>query len=486
MKKKTTILLVIFFNILFYNYCAAQEILTIEKYLSQVEENNPDIKSVELSIKAIDQKILEMDMAYSPYFSGNFNYMDDKSGPGFGSTLPTQEMWLTSWNLGLNKKFPFGSLVSLGYIDSTAEFDLTQPTVIIGPDKVSNFKGYDIKPFVRVKQSLLKDYNSRLTQSGIKKAKNAARAGQYMQIFKKQQILLKAQSAYLSLSFDREVVYFRKKSLERAEKIFKWNEDKYNLNLADKSDLLQSQAGYKLRDFNLTMAVEDEVTACRNFNEIRGKSSEVVEEQLQKLEEISKDYEGTGSLTYSGQRADVLSAKMFYESSKFANTEAQYRSGPELSVFGLASLHGLDLNYSDAWSQVTGADKPTYTVGVNFMTSLDFGLIKKVRNGYTIDVKSYEESLIKTELSAKNDWEQILKNWNNVKSRLINAVEIKNIQSERLDNEQQRFQRGRTTTFQLLAAQNDLDDAELNVYRLILEQMITHAQTNLYNTKPIE
>jgi outer membrane protein TolC len=55
-----------------------------------------------------------------------------------------------------------------------------------------------------------------------------------------------------------------------------------------------------------------------------------------------------------------------------------------------------------------------------------------------------------------------------------------------VESEQKRFQRGRTTTFLVLNAENDLDDATLSVYRLIFEELLTKAQAELFNTKPIQ
>ncbi|MHB9156059.1 MAG: hypothetical protein ACYC5N_10305, partial [Endomicrobiales bacterium] len=75
--------------------------------------------------------------------------------------------------------------------------------------------------------------------------------------------------------------------------------------------------------------------------------------------------------------------------------------------------------------------------------------------------------------------------WANVKTRLAIAVEIKDVQEKRVAAEQNKFARGRTTTFLLLTAENDLDDATLSMYRLVFEEFITAAQAELYNTRPL-
>jgi len=458
------------------------ETLTLGDYLKKVRTNNPEIKSIELSIDAMGKKVLELDMAYSPYLSGGYNYTDDKSGPGFGSTLLTKEMTANSWTVNASKKFGFGSTVSLGYSSMDARFDLLTPTAIIGPALLSDFAGYQIKPFARIEQSLLRDINSGLTRSGIEKARASVRAGQYMQLFRKQQILMRARTAYWGLSLARDVSAFRTVSLDRTEKLLRWNENRLGLDLADRSDFLQSQAAFKLRQLNLQMAREDEVKAASDFNELLGLPDDTVDYELEKLSDKLALYKGM-TLNRSGERADVLSARETFTGSQWAERETKYRAMPELTLAGSWSLTGLGLSYSDTWSQVAGAEKPTLTLGINFVVPLDYRTLETVKEGYRRDFASSAAALQKTELSARKDWLKTTRSWNDVKTRLALAQEIKDIQEQRVANEQERFRKGRTTTFLLLNAENDLDDATLNVYRLVFEAIATDAQADLYNTQ---
>ncbi|MFH1258861.1 MAG: TolC family protein [Elusimicrobiota bacterium] len=466
-------------------FAAEGEIFTLDEYLEQVEKNNPELKSVDLSIQAMEKKVLELEMVYSPVFSAGYNYTDDKSGAGFGSTLPAKEMKAGAYTLGLNKKFFTGSTVGVGYTSSRAKFDLFSPTKIIGDEELSGFTGYEIKPFLHVEQSLLRDFSSGLTQLGIKKAKAAARAGQYLQLFKRQQILMQARSAYWSLVLTREVILSRKVSLERAEKLLKWNEKRVNMDLADRGDLLQTQAAAKLRQLNLELALEDEVKAGRRFNELRGISAEVIEEELEKLAYRVSYYAKVETLSRTGERADVLAARAAYENSQYADRETYYRALPEIVLSGSASLHGLGLKYADAQSQIDHADKPVYALGIALIVPLDYRTLTEVKKGFKLDFLAAKESLAKAELSAKNEWEQLLRTWTNLKLRVKLATEIREIQDQRVLDEQFKFERGRTTTFQLLTAENDLDEALINVYRLTWEELLTYAQTEFYNTKPL-
>ncbi len=461
------------------------ESLSVDQYLTQVEARNPEIRAVDQGFDAMGLKILELDMVYSPFLSGAYTYMDDKSGSGFGSTLQMDEMKASQWSLGLSKKFSTGTSVSAGYSSTNSIINLSQ-AINLGAGPTTNFDGYEIKPVIRLDQSLLRDLGYGLTQVGIDKAKAGVRAAQYMQLFKRQQILLNARMTYWNLVLAKEVVAFRKISLERTQKLMQWNQTRVGLDLADSGDFLQAQAAFKSRQLTLQMADEDVLKAERAFNELMGTTLNAVAVNLDSLVDHVNKYADVPVLIRTGERADVLSARSAYASSEFADKETYLRSLPELSVSASYSLHGLALQSQAAMDQVTHSDKPTYMITLSGVVPLDYWTLEKVRDGYRRDYEAAKMQLAKAELTAANNWANLSRTWQDVKSRIALAQEVKTIQEKRLLNEQKRFQRGRSTTFQVLTAENDLDEATLNVYRLVFEELITAAQAALFNTQSLQ
>jgi outer membrane protein TolC len=274
--------------------------------------------------------------------------------------------------------------------------------------------------------------------------------------------------------------------MDRTEKLLLWNENKFKLDLAEKVDLLQSQAAYKTRALNYQLALEDELTACRNFNAMLGVQSETVVEEIDPVSKETPVYENISRLEKKGDRADVLSARALLASAAYAQEETDYRALPELSFQGSYSLNGLDVVFNNAWDQVMNTDKPTYTLGLSFIVPLDYSTLNKVKKGYSLGFYSAKNTLTQAELSAANDWQQLNRNWTSVKTRLSIARDVQNIQEERLKEEAERFKRGKTTTFLLITAENDLDDIILNVYQLVYEELTTAARAELYNTQPFK
>lgn len=445
--------------------------VSLDEYLTQVEATNPEIKSINLELAALDKKVRELDMAYSTYVTSGLSWIKDDGGPGFISPFVVTDTRVL--NVGANKKYRSGATVSAGITDTYISM---LPNIFF-----SETQGYEVKSFVRVDQSLLRDYKSRYTQAGIQKSFAAARAAQMQKIFQKQHILRTARVAYWTLSLTRALITFRTASRARAEKILAWNEKRIQVDLVEESDVLQARAGYTLAQLSLKLAEEDERIACRAYNKCLGIVSDTVDGAVDSLMSHLTDCETKPFLTPTGERADVRAAREQCKSFSFAEEETTYRLAPELTLTGSYSLRGLATGYSDAWSQIAGLQKPTYTVGFSFVMPIDGLNIFTVKQGYQADRQSGDEALHNAEIAAKTDWDQLVTTWDNVKARLEIARQILAVQQQRVLDEQRRFERGRTTTYMFLQAHNDVDEATVTVYRLIFEALGVLAEAELYN-----
>jgi outer membrane protein TolC len=479
---------IIFFMIFVPGYVAAfaQPKITQEEFVAIAARNNPEIVSADKSFQALAKKSLELDTMYETYLNASGSYSNDRSGFSFTSSLQTKDTSVTSYSVGLSKKNIYGTSVSIAYTGALTNLDLYSPMAIPGyPGSYSTIGAYAVEPTLSVTQSLIKDKKNGQTQSNINKTKALTRAGQYQQLFVRQQAVVKARTAYLNLSLAREVINFRQSSLERASRVLDWTKRRVDLDLAENADFLQAQAGYKLRQLNLQSAQEDEVKAQRTFNEVIGAVGAKADYELEKISDMVSCCDNVALASY-GSRADLLAAQEQLTAATLAEREASLRVGAEVSAFGSTGFSGLALDFSDANDQAFSFNKPNYTIGLMVSMPLGYSLNNEVRDGYRKDVEAAAQGLAKAKLSADNSWDDLITNWKNVKDRLQMARDIQNVQSLRVESEQKRFQRGRTTTFQVLNAENDLDDAMLNVYRIMFEELVTQAQAELFNTKPLQ
>lgn len=75
--------------------------------------------------------------------------------------------------------------------------------------------------------------------------------------------------------------------------------------------------------------------------------------------------------------------------------------------------------------------------------------------------------------------------WKRLSAKLAAAREVRDLQAQRLAEERKRYRQGKTTTFQLLSAENDLDQATLLLNQMMSEALMIRFQSALYHTQPI-
>lgn len=462
---------------------AHAETLSLDAYARLVEQNHPAIAAAGWASEAAGRQTREAYLVYAPMLNAAYRFDADRSGATLESPLQANEIISQAWRLSLSKRFSTGTLISAGCAHAALTLDLPSPYPIDATTLLSRFTAYDLQPYVRLEQSLLKELFGGMTEAGIRKSELRAESGHYLQMLNRQQVLLNARAAYLRLSLCREAVKFRKEALARADEILRWNNNKMRLDLADTGELLQAQAQRCQSALELQNALDDEKRACRDFNRHRNLDSETVGEDLQNLPELLDRNLAADTLQRSGQRADVLSARAGLAGSEAASAEARWRVRPELTAFGQASWHGLHTDSEEAWRQAAEGEKPAYAVGAELTWPLDFVVSADAADGYELERRSSAALLQDAEAASETDWKKLCDQWVRVKANLAAAREVRDLQARRVEYERSNYRRGKTTTWQVFMAENDLDQATLNLQQVRFEGLMTLFQAELYNTQ---
>jgi len=454
------------------------DVLSLDDYINMIEKNNSDLISIQANIDAVQGKILEADRVYAAYFTAGASYTKDDSGRPFNPLAQTNEIQNTSYDASLSKLFGTGTKITLGFNGSRTFYDYTG---------FPNFDVTDLGPYIGLEQSLLQGLGGGATKAGVLKAQADARSALYLLEYKKQSVLLNARMAYWQLSYARTVVDFRKTSLDRTKKILDWNQRRFDMDLAEKADLLQAQAAYKMGDLNLRLAQQNEVQASRNFNGFLNSSDEKVMFDVQPFSEVGDNFtQADKELVKRGQRADVLSALEDVKSAEQAAIVSRKSIGQDLVLTGQYGLNGVDLDYAVARDYVLNGNKPSYTIGLRYTLPLDFSNRSAISKGYESAKISAEQAAKSAQIKESNDWLGLVSNWENAKERLGLSKQILGVQQNLVDENQRLLSKGRTTTYYVLQSEQSLDDSTLNVYQNILELVGIYEQANaFYNSSDI-
>lgn len=461
---------------LFGSGIANAQVLSMQNYLDLIAESNNELISIQSNIDAAKGKLAEINRVYSYYLNAGTQYANDQAGRPFLQVPRLDRTTAFLYNLSVNKQFETGTRLSIGFDG--------QYTKVAFPGNAIEYS--DISPYIRLEQSLLKNFKGTVTNTSIAKQKANIRSIIYMLEYKKQAILLNAKLAYWNLSYARTVVDFRKTSLERTNKILSWTERRYNLDLAEKSDMLQIQAAVKLRELNLKLANESELKARRTFNQFLNITHDTVQYEVEKFVESGTAFEKDKKLEKRASRADLLAALEDVQSAIYDQEISSLNLGSDLIFTGGLALNGIDYKFGKAVEKLGNESRPSFFLGLNYTVPLDFKLRKTINKGYDSAKLAAQKAADDIAVKEKNDWLQIVDNWNNSKSRLALAIEIQNIQQQRNQEDQKLLRRGRTVTYLVLQSEQDLDDATLSVFQNILELISIYEQAEAFYGKNIE
>ncbi|MDR0724185.1 MAG: TolC family protein [Endomicrobium sp.] len=466
----------ILYILIFRSYIIC-EVLTLNDYCKIFNERNNEIKSLEANILSIESKLAEIDRIYSYYFTAGTNYLNDQTGQEL-YLINIDKLLTTTYSASLNKQFRIGTYLSFGVGGFYGDYSGYK--TFDDPEKI-RYNDHRLYPFIHLHQSLLKNIKGTSTKTSIAKQKAQIKSSLYLLEYKKQALLFNAKLSYWKLSYAKTVTKFRTMSLERTMKFLTYNFKKYKLNLIDESDLLQAQAAVKLKELSLNLAIEEqtkaqvELTQLLNLETYQEYEVENIDDKVLNLIKIEK-------LKRKNQRLDVLSALEDVKSATYDELIYKKSSGADLVLDGQASLSNVyrSIRASTTTINTSKNDAPTFSFGIKYVLPLDFKLRKIIHKGYNAAKIAAEKTAKQLQSKEDSNWNLLVEHFNNVKSRLQIAYEIKKIQQRRTIKNKSNLQKGKGSTYFVLQSEQDLDDIELNIFQYILELIAIQEQANIF------
>lgn len=479
--KSALIFLYILFSV--FNLVGANAAeLTLKDYLSDVIGGNHDVRSFKLQEQASTLSADQPGLLTTPHLYFNFGHQNDKS-PQLLPMFQGERRIFTNYSLGVQALTNFGAEAKAGYTLMRQEFVgmfLAVPPPIDGIRSANDpIRFFDATPEIAITQSLLKNFFGQEIRSKIAAQEKSIEAEKLMAQFGLQQKIIEAETAYYGLVLAREALSVQMRSFERAKKILQWSNERARLNLADRSDALQATANLRLRELELKTAELNERQAARRFNVTRGLESEVVQDQLPVVEP-----DAILDLTLPEAAASRLDVQ-----SSYAQTQAQEslakadRSAllPDLKLSGRYAMVGRATDSAQAMRNVSDGRYPVWSVGLQFDMPIDLNALKYARDGAARKAAAADKSYQQKLLSEQNDWRALTDGFNDAKERLKLSVMIERTQKEKLEFERTRFNRGRSTTYQVLMFEQDYAASQLGRLQLMGEVLRLASQSRLYS-----
>jgi outer membrane protein TolC len=426
--------------------------LSLKDFLSQVEGKNQSMTASKLIVVGAQERANEGKLIFRPnIFAQAQSAVDKRPTTNINAQGDrTDNNFVTA---GIIQQFNFGLQGKLGYNFSHTKIYDASPAFL----PVSDF--HDGVTTLELSQSLWRNFWGRESRSQETIITSQAQATKYTENYKIKATLAQSETLYWSLSQTRKVVRVQKESLERAQKIRVWNQNRLKSGLAESSDFLQADANYKAREYELKSTMQDLKTLQRSVNSLRGIDSDVLDEELESVD--SNKIKKLLLPAKEELREDTKAALELQKISKASADLSIEKNKPTFEVYGTYGLNGRDIQSTQAFSNSFETTHDTKAIGLRFIAPLDFGTTSDDINGYKKEQIAASQNFQRKLFEQEQQWNDLASRFEDAKVRLSLVEKIEEAQKIKATNERDRLSKGRTVTFQVLNFEQDYAQSEL-------------------------
>ena len=228
--------------------------LSLEDVSRLVLENSLDIQIAQYDTYISRTSLDDVQSIFDTIFSAEASYNRDKKARA--SSIAGSETKEQSFSLGLEKKLPTGTTLSLDAATTKTRTDST----------FSALNPYnEALVGLTVKQELGKNFFGLADRADIKLTKLDIENSEFTSLDDIEEILYKAQKAYWNLVLKNEEVAIREDIFKSAKRLYEIYQSKHSIGLVEESELLAIEALVYTRESDLVVAGLEQETVKNNL-----------------------------------------------------------------------------------------------------------------------------------------------------------------------------------------------------------------------------
>lgn len=452
-------MVILFLLILVSKICfSSNNSLTLEQYLLQVKQTNDNFKSNALLEEAGVKKSKEGFLTLSPHLIAEAGYLND-SQPPVSEPLSGRKTIMENYNIGIAKKFSTGTSVKVEYNNSYT--DITEPS----PSLVYHDEFWYTKPIISVEQPLFRDWLGKETKALISLKNSQAKANKHIKRFENKKIVMDATNVYWDLATLNENINIKRQSVDRSKKLLDWVNNRTNLGLSNKSDLLQAKSALLQRKYELQALLDLKKSKSRLFNALRNIKSDNLNENLTTYKDVRiYTFKPADKNLPPGIREDL---KAKYQTQIMSISQAEISTQnitPNVDLKLQYYPSGRDTHYNHTAEEAWRRKHNTYAIKLNFDMPIDLNLNNNLISANKAEKHAAQLAYARAKFDVENEWKLLTEQYELLSNQLNLAKELEQTQEEKLKNEQELLKNGRTTTFNVLQFEQDLLNSQMQFY----------------------
>lgn len=458
--KLTAIVLLAFILLTAAAPVSAQTILrlSLDEVTEVALQNNFDIQlaKYETWIKQTDE--LQVKSIFDTMFDAEVRFRDDQSARA--STVFGTQTRENDYNLGFSKLLPTGTDMRLFMTNERRSSNSVFSTSPVTHDSTVG---------VEVEQALGKNFFGVQDRGRVKITQIDIENSRYTSLDRIEEAVAEVQRAYWDLVLQRKRVEIEKDMLEQAKKLYELQQRKLNDGLVELPDAIAAEANFEAAKNRLRLAqnsFDSKVNVLKLL--INRTDLEVTIEPTVKLRLPADELATIASLgkAYKNRR-DYLSALNDAKSRDIQLTINRNGLLPEINLIASLEQNGLGDHFSDSAKAISENDNPNLFAGLQVVFPLEN---RRAR----AELKAAELEKARVLLNTKYIEKRIsidivdqVRDCNVLAEVARNEAQISDLQITKLEEEQKRFNRGRSSTDTIIRFQEDVIQARLTAAEAI-------------------
>ena len=467
--------------------------LTLKETIKRVLKNNISISVQSYNSKINEQFIFEKEADFDPTLDFEFKFGEETRQSSSSSSLSDAKNRNQDydWDFSVSQKFVTGGDYELS-MDNNRNRTSSSLTSL-NPTYSSDLA-------LTVTQPLLKDFGIDLNKRKIYIAKNDQKISDHQFTEKVIDTLTEAENIYWDLVFSIEDLKVKETSLQRARDLEKQVKAQVDVGTLAELEILQAQSDVASRDEQLLNAqnlIEDNEDNLKNILN----SSFDSEDGLKKIIPADSPVFEPGSensleealKTALTLRPDLLAKKKELDN---RNIEAKYNENqmlPTLDLIGSLGLNGLSGDstttngaYDTALSEAFSTNYGLWQFSINLSYPLGNRAAKSKLAAkrlevaqLLLDIKDLEKNIV---MEVREAYRQIKTDIKRVQATRV----ARKLAEEKLNAEEKKFKVGLSTSFNVLAFQEDLAEEQSNEIKAVIDYNKSLTRLNQVMARTLE
>lgn len=435
--------------------------LTLEVVVSGAIKSSESFRALRAFDLSSSASHLQAGAPFDPKLTAKIGWQDDKREP-LSPFQPNRSQG-SQYSLGVSTFFPTGTLLSLDLSHNIS--DLNFPT--LGP-----LLNSESRTSLSIHQSLWQDAFGWGSRAMSAASLEMGRLAQISKWESTEEWFLGIGQLFYSAWLSQEKARTAKESLYRRERLLKIVQQKLKRGTAEPPDLLQVQSAEALSQVQVSEAEFDIQERWRTLIVLLK-----FPEQWKKIDPLlipmtldnpvdrARSACGTEDHVKNAPAETTLTKRHTVQQqvAKLNVEKAESDEHPDLKLSVAAGTNGVAPNSSATLSETIRAEHPIFGASLTFTWPLGLRAENAKLHTFRAEEIRAESNLNITRDHLKNDWENRCRELFQMERALFLHRETHLKQSQRSKLEEERFQIGRTHTFQVTQAEDDAAQAKLGL-----------------------